>query len=422
MAWWSKRVDRTGTVSEPVRTNFDLTVNGPHGGWVSDPAIGDPLLGWPSGIGSSPPVWWVGASAGYPIGPNSSYRAATLPAVTYATSQITGPISRLPWRVYRYDTLKGVADWENRRKSLATPVWMVDPQLAGTIPGTGFSHVRWGDRMTGSTFWAEWVKAALWHGDGYIYYQEDINGQPKVGTLRIIHPSHVHEDSQGWYLSDDEGGQVRIDDDGYIMLDMRTPGRMVRLRGPLPGGVLGTHGLDLAVASAVRDYSQNVYTSGVPYGYLKVTTPNMTAEGAAELKAKWLENHGNARSIAVLNATTEFQPLSFSPVDAAMVDMKRLSLVDVAHAFGMPAWALDMSTDSTTYQNIADARSVMIDVCLQDWATRVEDALSALLPYGTRLYVDFTSYRTPVTDSTSAPATFTQSRNPTAAREDNADD
>lgn len=408
-------------MSEPARTNFDFTVNGPNGGWVNDPAIGDPLLGWPSGIGSSPPVWWVGNTSGYPIGPNSAYKNVTLPSVTYATSQIVGPISRLPWRVYKYNTLKGIADWENRRKMLPQPVWMVDPQLAGTIPGSGFSHVRWGERRNGSAFWAEWVKSALWHGDGYLYFQEGLDAQPKAGTLRVIHPSHVHEDNEGWFLSDDEGGRVRIDDDGYLALDMIAPGRLVRLRGPLAGGVLGTHGLDLAVASAVRDYSSNVYSSGVPYGYLKVTTPNMDQATADNLKAKWLENHGSARSIAILNATTEFQPLSFSPIDAALIDMKRLTLVDVAHAFGMPAWALDMSTDSTTYQNISDARSVMIDVCLQDWATRVEDALSAVLPYGTRLYVDFEAYRTPVTTNpVAAPAAFTSSNNPmpaaTAAR------
>lgn len=395
----------------PVRTNFDLTVNGPNGGWVTDPSnpVGDPFHGWPSVQGSAP-VWWIGSDSThqYPIGPNSGgYKPSTLPSVTYATAQIVGPISRLPWRVYRYDTLNGIADWENRQVELPSPTWVVDPQLAGRIPGASFSHVPWGERRTASEFWSEWIRSALWHGDGYLYYLEDINGAPKAGTLRCIHPDYIEQSQGHWRIIDPAGGHIPIDSDGYVQLDTRQPGRIIRLRSPLPGGVMGTHGLDLRVAGHVREYAANVYRAGVPYGYLKVSAPNMDQATADALKAKWLETHGTTRSIAVLNATTEFQPLSFSPVDAAMIDMKRFTLVDIAHAFGMPAWALDMSTDSTTYQNISDARSQLIDVCLQEWATRLEDALSSVLPYGTRVYVDFAAYRTPVAVGPNAATTMT---------------
>ena len=61
-------------------------------------------------------------------------------------------------------------------------------------------------------------------------------------------------------------------------------------------------------------YTEGTFNSGVPAGYLKVTTPGLTQPQADELKAGWMAAHGgDRRSIAVLNATTDFHPISISP-------------------------------------------------------------------------------------------------------------
>ena len=75
--------------------------------------------------------------------------------------------------------------------------------------------------------------------------------------------------------------------------------------------MITAHGAELGLMSLVRQYASGVFQSGVPAGYLKSTQPSMTQEQATQLKAAWLAQHGNAkRSIAVLNATTDFTPIS----------------------------------------------------------------------------------------------------------------
>ena len=89
------------------------------------------------------------------------------------------------------------------------------------------------------------------------------------------------------------------------------------------------------MAASVRTAVTSAYTSGVPNGYLKMTNPGATQDQADTLKAAWMAAHGNARSIAVLNATTEFQPISWSLSDLSAIEMGAFTDKDIAHAFGM---------------------------------------------------------------------------------------
>src|SRR4029077_8157043 len=77
---------------------------------------------------------------------------------------------------------------------------------------------------------------------------------------------------------------------------------------------------------------------------------------ADELKAKWMAAHGgDRRGIAGLNATTEVPPISYSPVDAEAVAIKRMGIGDVAMAFGLPPEVLGVSlSNSSTYVNVSD--------------------------------------------------------------------
>src|SRR4029077_17065866 len=107
------------------------------------------------------------------------------------------------------------------------------------------------------------------------------------------------------------------------------------------GPVVGGHGMGVferfaqtfGYTMAIRDYAAGVFYSGVPAGYLKVTKDGLTQANADNLKERWMTAHGNSsKSIAVLNATTEFHPLSFTPVDASLIDAMSANLGDIANA------------------------------------------------------------------------------------------
>jgi HK97 family phage portal protein len=138
----------------------------------------------------------------------------------------------------------------------------------------------------------------------------------------------------------------------------------------------------------MRDYETGVYTSGVPAGYLKVTAPGLEQTKADALKERWLAAHGGSRrSIAVLNATTEFHPLAFTPVDAALIEAMRANLGDLANAFRVPADMIGAPTDGNTYANIESRRLDFATYTLLPWSARIEAVLDAQFPAGTSLKV-----------------------------------
>jgi HK97 family phage portal protein len=139
---------------------------------------------------------------------------------------------------------------------------------------------------------------------------------------------------------------------------------------------------------SLRDYMAGAFAAGVPAGYLKTSAPNITADQAQQLKDRWMTQHGGRRSIAVLNATTEFHPLTWSPVDVGAAEFARISLNQVALMFGLPAYLLGAPTDSNTYANVESRMTELYQLTLLPWIGRIESVLDAQLPRGTDVRVE----------------------------------
>lgn len=375
----STRLTRPQARNTYARTALDFLTN--------DPA-GFPSA-YPPGMGS-PPLWWMGLDSGagaYPIGPNGPYASssvAAVPAVIRATALITGPLTSAPFRVS-----VGAAPRE-------APRWLVDPMLVRP-------DARWPDatrirseveQLPRAAFWSGWVRSAIWWGVGAFVCETGATGEPIPGTLYNVDTRRLTtERDQGgalvWVLDDTEGNRATFDRDGEIVIGARTY-RIVVLRNPHSpidheGDSRGVFAMSPGVyslAAQIDSYAVGTFRSGIPAGYLKVQTPGLTKVAADDLKARWLESHGgDRRSIAVLNATTEFQPLNLSPVDAALDSVKRLNLADVAFSFGLDPMTLGVGLqNSATYNNVRDSWANHRDFGLAPWTAAVEDCLSALLP------------------------------------------
>jgi len=363
---WSTALRETRVALRQITTNVlratdgrDVLLNSPDGWEVDQP--------W---------LWWLGAGNGTlgpfgnPIpGANAGgFGFGGIPAVSHATELIVDTIATLPWHVYRDDT-----------ERLPTPAWISDPQAlrldARIVEATAVHEARWSN----VDFWGQWIQSALWWGDGFVYVpQRDVAGAPKP-PLFVLHPHDV-------VLED---GVYKVAD--YVF----GPNEIIHLRGKHPivdgrgTGVLDRFIPDLAMASAVRDYTSGAFTAGVPAGYLKTTTPNITQDQADALKQRWLSQHGGIRrSIAVLNATTDFHALTWSPVDLAAADFARLSLNQIALMFGVPGYKLGAPTDSNTYANVEARNTEFVQEALKPWIGRIEAVLDAQFPLGTSLRVE----------------------------------
>jgi HK97 family phage portal protein len=337
----------------------------------------DVLLNSPDGWEVEQPwLWWLGptgssSSGGGPFGnpiPGAGYgpamAAAGMPAVSRATGLIVDTIGTLPWHVYRNETEK-----------LATPPWIADPQ-ALRLDGRVVDTMRLDEtRMSAVDFWCQWILSALWWGDGFIYVPaRDEQGAPKP-PLWVLHPD-----------------DVQLKDGRYLVANVElAAGKIIHLRGQTPiidgrgSGVLSRFAGELATATALRAYVAGAFTAGVPAGYLKTSQPNVTQEQADNLKTRWMAQHGGRRSIAVLNSTTEFHPLTWSPVDADAADFSRLTLSQIALMFGLPPGMLGGPTgDTLTYSTNEMRMLELYQLTLLPWIGRIEAVLNAQLPGGTK--------------------------------------
>jgi hypothetical protein len=381
---------------------------------ANDPLVNDPAgypsayppITWLGGGGAGPTDWWYGVDSGggaTPIGPNGPFvgDAYGQAVVVRATSLIVGPLSAAPYRVVSDGSI-GVP--------VPTPPWLRDPMLLrpdARIIESVYPAVL---RLSRSAFWSGFVRSALHWGLGAFVSMPDEQGAPLAGSLKLVDPrflTTVRDDDTGtllWSLDGGEGDPATFDRDGYLQLG-GVRYRITVLRNPL--SPVDTEGMSFGVfamspsafklGGQITEYMSGTFRSGVPAGYLKVETPGLVQDDADDLKRSWMAAHGgDRRSIAVLNATTSFTPLSLSPVDAAVGESKRLSISDVAFAFGLDPVTLNVSlANSATYNNVRDAWVNHRDYGLSPWITALQDTLSALLAGTNGVLVSLDSFAQP---------------------------
>lgn len=396
------------TRSQFARTNASFLINDP----ATNPA-------------DSPPIWWLGVDGGggaTPIGPNGPWSSgwgwtsggtgmwagesadqAGPSVITRATALITGPLSAAPYTVLDTTVLG---------RQLPTPRWLSDPMQLRPDLRIGDGPYPKVNRLARSVFWADWFRSAIWWGEGPMIYAEDAAGQPVAGTLRLLNPLLLSTDRDQtgaliWAVGADDPDleTAYFDRDGYLELGGGIRYRICVLRNPHSSvdadgrstGVFGLNPGTFRLGGQIETYASGTFRSGVPAGYLKVNTPDAKQDKIDQLKANWLAAHGgDRRSIAVLNASTEFVPLNLSPVDAALVDMSRLSIAQIAYAFGLDPGTLGVSMGgSMTYNNVRDIWVNHRDFGLAPWIAAGQDTLSALTPAGQEVLIDLDGFANP---------------------------
>ena len=337
---------------------------------------------WPGPLPDG--VWW-GRYGG---------AGEVLPAVTRATNLIVGPVVRTKWQIRRY----------NDPAPVDLPTWLYAPMLAGKVFGGGpdkplplFPAAR---RLDSFAFWSTLATHALWWGAGVFAYLEDASGQPQAGSLHILNPFLIARGSGGGWVLDAFGDDpVETDFDGGVTVGgRRWQIRMLRGFPPhddhhLFGGVLIRHAKTFGIGAHIQTYAENVFHQGIPAGVLKVSTPNFGPEEAQQIRRAWMDAHGgDRRGIAVLNSAVDFSPVSITPVEADLDKVKRLSMMDIAHAFGLSSAWLDTGSDSLTYANVSDRRRDLVSHTLELVGAGVAEMVTTILPAGQRMEIVWSDY------------------------------
>jgi HK97 family phage portal protein len=374
MAWWTRTAHN--------RKTGDLLFNDPDG-WV----IENPELKW---LGPDQ----LNALVGTQSGPQATSAldvaepGNSFPAITRATALICDSLASINWDVKR------------GREKLAAPRWITDPALSRP-DGRISEWTPTGRNALGPvSFWAQVILSALWYGDAFIYVgTRDLSGQP-VPPLLLLHPLLVDVVGPGRTTHDKPTPGYWLhnpDDDTWHRLEpwevIHVPGMPPYWGGRGRGAITG-HIKSWGEAVAQRNYSTGMFSAGIPAGYLKVTSPNLTEAQADALRQAWTEKHGTLpgqRDIAVLNAVTDFVAVQIDPETMQMGDARRQSTLDVANAFGVEPYMLGLPSDNSTYANIESRMRHFVQFTLLPWARRIEGAMDSEFPQGTELVLDLDS-------------------------------
>lgn len=357
----------------------DILINTPDGWevdqqylWWDGPADGD---GTGGPFGNPPPD--------AELGPSSWGWAS--PVVTRCLQLTADKVAAMPW-----PTVRGV-------ETVPAPSWISDPQnLAGD--GRRTEHGSKLVRFSGVDFWSQHIRSMILLGEGITYTPRirDENGEPTgpiVAPLYNLNPSHMELTPDGrWWVPNPDNFDGEMP--GWEEIDSREllVTRYIVRPGKRRGlGVLQAHAADLGYAAHVRGFADNLLRRGVPNGWLKSSKPDLTQQQANELKRAWMNSHGGVKkSIAVLNATTEFHPIQLDLASMAYLDLKRLSGWELALAFGVPPGKLGISIgDSMQYSSLEMANTEYVQDSLMPLARKMEAAIDAVLPTGTSLKINF---------------------------------
>jgi HK97 family phage portal protein len=315
--------------------------------------------------------------------PTTLFRGGlSLPGAWRATLKISDAIGSVPWHLWRED--------ENGKpiEKLPRPLLLQQPAPPD-------------ERMT--TF-SSWGMDLVWHGNAIGVWAAWENGIPtavlpipaeQVGVRRI-----------GWEaMSGLPTGAIKyqiagMEFDPWQIMHVKGPCRPSDVRGfgvleAHLSGLTGKYAGTLDLAKDLQQQAQSVSQHGVPTGYLKSDNPDLNQTEADDLKAKWLAGQADARTVAVLNATTSFEPLAWNPDEMQLVEARKMSLLEQALVFGMQPSDLGVETSNRTYRNDNAEDVKFVKWGLRGHISRFQAALSAVFPPGQCVIADLDDYTLP---------------------------
>lgn len=294
---------------------------------------------------------------------SSAYQGAmTIPGAWRAALLLSDLIGQVPWHAFRERAGKPI------EQITPTPPLLEQPNPPET-------------RMT--TF-SSWALDLIWDGNavGVIAARSPLGWPTAVVAVPAAWVGVRRVNELG--ISDLPIGAIEYKIGGLTFGEHD----IIHIKGPCaPGalrgmGVLEAHMSTLQLSLDQQKQASSVSTHGVPTGVLKSDNPDLEQDEADDLKARWLKSQ-QTRTIAVLNATTSFQPLAWDPEKLQLVEARKFSLGEQELIFGLPVGWLGGMTSSRQYSNIEQDAVNLIKFTLSGHFARFEQTLSLKFPRGT---------------------------------------
>ncbi len=259
--------------------------------------------------------------------------------------------------------LKFYSEGGGRRREIAPPEWLLDPDGTGYGLPDFLGQVVYSDAMRGN------VVAKISSRDN----------RYKPNQLLLQHPDDVtvtRDSTTGhasWHV---RGAEVNREDIWH------------RRYFPIPGSIwglspVGAHALTVGLGIASEQFGAQFFLDGGhPTAVFQNTTQQLDPTMAATVKARIKAVLSGNREPLVLGSDWTYQAIQVTPNDSQFLETNNYSSSECARIFGpgMPAVLGYETGGSLTYANIEQFNQQLLTFTLDPWLVRLERMLYDLLP------------------------------------------
>ena len=342
-------------------------------GRLIERAVPAPYVTGTTGIGVSPA--WADARAIPGLYVNGSTPTDYVPVPTSGDSALLGLSAA--WRCLHIITdgigaleIYAIDETEEDRR-IQTPTQLADPWPV-------MSPVEWR---------ALAVSSLLMHGNLYMlpFDEDPRTGYPR--QLPIVDPAQMHvEVSNGrprYFINDNRVSELDV----LHVRGYTPPGQVVGI------GIVEAQRRGIRLGVDIESYQMgNLERASVPPVVLRVQRPELSETQADDIQTRWMTRHGYGnRAPAVLPTSIEVETIGWSPQDTQFLESKQYMAVEICWWFGIDPRLLGLaaSGQSLTYSNVETTYVDLQRMSLMPWTSRIESALSRVLPRAQSARFDF---------------------------------
>lgn len=154
---------------------------------------------------------------------------------------------------------------------------------------------------------------------------------------------------------------------------------------PMPGQIMGLSPIryaasQIATEGYIADFAQGFFRDGAhPTGIL--TTPQQKNGDQARVLKERFKDSIIGREPAVLSGGLSYQTIQVSPEESQFLATQKYGVAAICRIFGVPPEMVAAEAgNSMTYANVEQRSIDFLTYSVQPWLTRLETAISTLLP------------------------------------------
>jgi len=154
----------------------------------------------------------------------------------------------------------------------------------------------------------------------------------------------------------------------------------------MPGSVLGLSPIRYAASrvlssmEAADAFGTNFLSGGGHPSSILTTDKSLTPDVALQMKEKFVSSVQN-REPAVLSGGIKWESVQISPEESQFLETQKMGVTQIARIFGVPPEMIGATSgNSMNYANVTQRSLDFLVYSVQPWLTRLEAAISAMLP------------------------------------------